>query len=63
MYLCFDVGGTKTRIAVSSDGKTLSEPKIIPTVKDFQEALNSFKQVAQELTNGQKMIGSIQLRG
>lgn len=55
MYLVFDVGGTKTRIAVSSDGNTLSEPKIIPTVKDFTEALDTFKQAGDELSGGQKI--------
>lgn len=55
MYLVFDVGGTKTRIATSSDNKTLSEPRIIPTEKDFQKALNSFKSVADELSGGQKI--------
>lgn len=55
MYLVFDVGGTKTRIALSLDGKTLGEIKIIPTVKDFNEAINIFKQAGDELSGGQKI--------
>ncbi len=35
MYLLFDIGATKTRVAYSADGKTLGSPRIIPTQKDF----------------------------
>lgn len=43
------------RIAVSSDGKTLAQTKIVPTPRDFEEGINTFKQVADELTQGEKI--------
>lgn len=55
MYLLFDIGGTNARFAVSSDEKSLGEVKIIPTPKDFQEALQKVKQIANELSDGQKI--------
>lgn len=55
MYLVFDIGGSKARFAVSSDGKTLGEVKIVPTPKDFQQGLQTIKQVADQLSDGQKI--------
>ncbi|MEK7617322.1 MAG: ROK family protein [Patescibacteria group bacterium] len=55
MYFIFDIGGTKARFATSSDGKNLSEPRIVPTPKDFQEGLQTIKQIADELSKGQKI--------
>lgn len=53
MFLVFDIGGTKTRIATSEDGKTLSQVKIIPTLADFNEAMSAFEKTSQELTKGE----------
>lgn len=55
MYLLFDIGGTNMRIAVSSDGKSISSSKIVPTLKDFEEGIKTFKEVADELSKGQKI--------
>ncbi len=55
MYLVFDIGGTNMRGVFSKDGKTLSEIKIIPTPKVFNEGLVSFKQLGQELSKGEKI--------
>ncbi len=55
MYLVFDIGGTNMRIAVSSGGKTLSSTKIVPTPKDFEEGIQTIKQIADELTGGKKI--------
>lgn len=55
MYLVFDVGGTNMRVAVSSDGKTLSSTKIVPTPKDFEQGIQALKQTADELSGGQKI--------
>ncbi len=41
MYLLFDIGGTKTRIA-TSDGKTINQPTIFPTLKKY--SLKNFRQ-------------------
>lgn len=55
MYLVFDIGGTNTRIAKSSDLKTISEPKIISTSAVFEEGVQAFKQAADELLAGEKV--------
>lgn len=55
MYLVFDIGGTNIRLAVSQDGKTLNQLDSIPTAKNFSQAMSSFKETAEKLTNGQKI--------
>ena len=49
MYLLFDIGATNMRIAVSHDGETILEQKIIPTPSDFTEGIKAFKNCAREL--------------
>lgn len=55
MYLVFDIGGTKTRIATSDNGENLLETKIIPTLTDFDEAMLAFKKTSDQLTGGGKI--------
>lgn len=55
MYLVFDIGGTNSKIAVSSDGKTLTQSKTIPTEKDFEQAVLTVEKIAKQLANGQKI--------
>ncbi len=56
MYLVFDIGGTNMRIATSLDDKTLLDTRIVPTPQEnFEEGIKSLKQVADELTRGQKI--------
>lgn len=52
MYLLFDIGGTHMRIAVSSDGQTLTNSKIISTPQDFNQGIQSIKQTTDQLLNG-----------
>lgn len=52
MYLLFDIGGTKMRLAISKEGETFGEPKVVPTPKDFDEGMKVFKEVADELIGG-----------
>jgi glucokinase len=40
MYLVFDIGGTKMRLAYSADGSSLSDIKIFPTPSKFGKALD-----------------------
>lgn len=54
-YILFDIGGTKTRIAVSHDGETFEEPRIVDTPKDFDTAIKLLKDVSFELTKGEKI--------
>ena len=55
MYLLFDIGGTKMRLAISKDGKSFNEPKIVPTPKDFKEGVSVFKKLASELAGKEKI--------
>jgi predicted NBD/HSP70 family sugar kinase len=49
MYLAFDIGGTKMRVAASNDCKTfLGEPRILNTPKSFEEGIELFKKTAKE---------------
>lgn len=52
VFIVFDIGGTKTRVAVSHDGKTFDEPKVAATPKNFDEAMISFKKLADEARGG-----------
>ena len=58
MFILFDIGGTKTRIAASKDCKEFGEPKIVKTPKDFDEGMRVFKDVAQELCQGEKIVAA-----
>lgn len=55
MYLLFDIGGTNIRVAVSSDGKTLSDVKSNLTPQNFNQGIQILKQIADELRGGQKI--------
>jgi glucokinase len=59
MYLLFDIGGTNMRLAFSKDGETFGEPKMIKTPKKFDEAIETFKKLADEVSGGGKieMVG------
>lgn len=57
MYLVFDIGGTNTRLAVSTDGQNIAASKIVSTAKTFEEGMQIFKQTADELTKGQIIDG------
>ena len=43
------------RIATSSDGKSITNSRIVPTPQDFNQGIQTFKQVADQLSNGQKI--------
>ncbi len=58
MYLLFDIGGTNMRIALSKDGETFGEPKIIPTPKDFDAGILAIKNIATELSGGEKITAA-----
>ena len=54
MYLLLDIGGTKTRVAVSKDGKTLFASNISETFPNFQEGISAIKKIADSLIGGEK---------
>jgi predicted NBD/HSP70 family sugar kinase len=55
MFLLFDIGGTKMRLAVSEDGTTLKEEKTILTPKMFEEGMKEFSAVAKSFKNFEKI--------
>lgn len=55
MYLVFDIGASKMRLATSTDGQNLSDPIIIPTPQDFQEGIKVFAETAQKISDGEKI--------
>lgn len=49
-FLLFDIGGSKTRIALS-DGESFNNPIIYPTPKSYEEGISKFIHTAKELTS------------
>lgn len=49
MYVLFDIGGTKTRIAVSDDLESFSDPVITETPQDYTEGIQLVKNTVAEL--------------
>lgn len=49
MYLLIDIGGTKTRIAVSESGAGFAEPRIFPTPQNFEEGISKIISTSKEL--------------
>ena len=54
-YILFDIGGSKTRIALSHDAETFDEPVIVDTPKDFEVAMQLLKTTAFQLTKGERI--------
>lgn len=55
MFLLFDIGGTKTRIALSKDGKEIDSFEVLPTPHNFEEGLVLIEKTAQRLSKGEKI--------
>lgn len=58
MYLLFDIGATKTRVAFSPDGKTIEENNIYPTPLNYAEALLQFEKMAEHAIAGRKLVAA-----
>lgn len=50
-YVLFDIGGTKTRVAVSEDLKTFTEPIKFKTPPKFDDGIKEILAAVKELTN------------
>jgi glucokinase len=55
MLALFDIGGTKTRIAFSSDGETFEEPVIIETPQTFEEGIEVIARTVKDLSKGREV--------
>ncbi len=53
MYIVADVGGTKTRIAASTDLNSFSEPVIVPTPADYDAGLAHMKDSMLRVAGGE----------
>jgi predicted NBD/HSP70 family sugar kinase len=58
MYLIYDIGGTKTRVAFSADGSSFEDPKIVPTPSKFDEGIELFHSLADEVKKGRDVFDS-----
>lgn len=62
MYILFDIGGTKTRVVATDREKFISEPVIVSTPKNFEEGIDTIKNIINNLANGgqiEAIIGGI----
>lgn len=55
MYLLFDIGGTHMRFAFSRDGQNLMEVKVILRPEEFDEAMDTFRNIVKEVGEGEKI--------
>ncbi len=51
MFALFDIGGTKTRVAISIDGQSFGEPVKFETPKHYTEGVAVVAETIQKLTN------------
>jgi len=56
MYLLFDVGGTKMRMAASQDLESFTNPIIMPTPKNYKMGIAAIRDAAQQYCGTQKII-------
>jgi glucokinase len=55
MYLLFDIGGTKTRIALASEDDIVGEPEVLPTPGVFEEGIALIGQTVRKLSGGERL--------
>jgi glucokinase len=59
MYILFDIGGTKTRVAITTDLQTLAqEPVVFDTKEDLAEEITAIQTAARELAGEQNLLGA-----
>lgn len=57
MYIAFDIGGTKMRIAASRDCKEIfGEPRKVDTPKRYEDGLALIEEISYELVGDEKII-------
>jgi len=55
MFILFDIGGTKTRVAVSENGVAFGEPKIFDTTENFEVGIKRLKDAVFELVGDREI--------
>ncbi len=58
MHLLFDIGGTKSRFALSHSMTSFDEPIIIDTPQTYVEGIMAFDQAVRTLTGGKKILSA-----
>ncbi len=56
MYLLFDIGGTQTRLATSTDGQSLINKKTFPTPAHFADGVKIFESYKNELEQDYNIV-------
>jgi glucokinase len=56
-YVLFDIGGTKTRVAVSEDLREFGEPVKFDTDPDFKKGIANIVKEVEKLTEGKTIVG------
>lgn len=56
-YILFDIGGTKTRVAITEDLETLQEIKSFKTPSTFKQGVESIKKVVSEMKSSSPVAG------
>ncbi|MEN9881098.1 MAG: hypothetical protein RLZZ308_281 [Candidatus Parcubacteria bacterium] len=59
MYILFDIGGTKTRVAKTDDTITFTSPVIFETPQSFETWLTKATEVVQTLSEGNTIDGIV----
>ncbi|MBX2866887.1 ROK family protein [Candidatus Kaiserbacteria bacterium] len=55
MYALFDIGGTKTRVAVSEDLQSFEMPIVYDTPQDFEEGVAQLIETIEDLADGRQL--------
>lgn len=55
MILLFDIGGTKSRFALSKDGLSFDEPIMIDTPAQYAQGILAFDDCVKKITRGKKI--------
>ncbi len=50
MFLLFDIGGTKTRVAFSPDGENFEKPEVFQTPENFNDGILAIKKAAENIS-------------
>jgi predicted NBD/HSP70 family sugar kinase len=56
--ILFDIGGTKMRVAYSTNGESFEEPKVVPTPESYEAGKQTFFNLVEECSKGRE-IGAI----
>ncbi len=57
MYILTDIGGTKTRVAASTDLQSFGEPVKIDTPVNYADGMAKIVQIAKDLARGEEIRG------